>query len=287
MMNDCKKQSKKISYMLIGAVLMCLFLTSSGGCRQMNDGAEETHARESSEGHLALGGAEKKSENMSEPFSGKVVETIDAGRYTYVQVDTGEKAVWVASLSFDAEPGDAVSVPPGLPMADFQSKALNRTFDMIYFVGAIHREGDSEASHRQAEMPKDHPPIGDRPDRQMAHPPMSALPESSALEIGPVEKAEGGQTVAEIITGRENLAGKSIRVRAKVVKFTPNIMDKNWLHVRDGSGGEGTNDLIVTTDAVVGVGDVVLIEGVVSVDRDFGYGLKYRVIIEDAEVMIE
>lgn len=64
-------------------------------------------------------------------------------------------------------------------------------------------------------------------------------------------------------------------------------MGKNWLHLQDGSGVEGTNDLTVTTTTTVKVGDVVLVNGVVSVDRDFGYGYSYDVIIEDAEVTVE
>jgi len=102
-----------------------------------------------------------------------------------------------------------------------------------------------------------------------------------------VEKAKGGKTVSEIITDRKNLAGREVWVRAKVVKFTPDIMEKNWLHVRDGSGGENTNDLIVSTSTVVTVGDVVLVRGIVSVDRDLGFGINYSVIIEDAEVKAE
>ena len=76
-------------------------------------------------------------------------------------------------------------------------------------------------------------------------------------------------------------------VRGKVVKFLPQIMGKNWLHLQDGSGSEGSNDLTVTTATTVNVGDVVLVSGVVSVDRDFGFGYEYDVILEDAEVTVE
>ncbi len=102
-----------------------------------------------------------------------------------------------------------------------------------------------------------------------------------------IQKAQGGQTVSEIITQRESLAGKKVKIRARVVKFTADIMGKNWLHVQDGTGEEGANDLIVTTTGTAKVGDTVLINGTVSVDRDFGFGLKYPVIIEDAEISVE
>jgi hypothetical protein len=72
-----------------------------------------------------------------------------------------------------------------------------------------------------------------------------------------------------------------------VVKFTGNVMGKNWVHIRDGSGGEGSNDLTVTTSAVVNVGDLVVVEGQVVVDQDFGYGYTYEVLVEDASVKVE
>jgi hypothetical protein len=71
------------------------------------------------------------------------------------------------------------------------------------------------------------------------------------------------------------------------VKYNGGIMGKNWLHIRDGSGQEGNNDLTVTTDAPAKVGDTVLVKGKVSTDRDFGGGYKYPVIVEDAKVTVE
>jgi len=291
---------KKISYCKLDFIILILVLTLTIGCRQMGDSSEKSSEKKSAGDHMGSEFSEATSKDMSDPFTGTVVETIHASRYTYVQVDTGEKKVWAATPRFDGEPGETVSVPSGLPMADFKSKTLDREFEMIYFVGAIHRPDDTEATSKEPALPKEHPPvtgrqempeghpvIGDPAEAQMTHPPMGKLPDTQAVEIGQIKKAEDGQTVSEIITGRKGLAGKNVTIRAKVVKFTPDIMDKNWLHVQDGSGDDGTNDLIVTTDAAVNVGDVVLVRGVVSVDRDFGYGLKYPVIIENADVLLE
>ncbi len=74
-----------------------------------------------------------------------------------------------------------------------------------------------------------------------------------------------------------------------MVKFTPRIMGKNWLHLQDGSGdtAAGTHDLTVTTNVTAKVGDTVLISGAVTLDKDFGEGYKYDVIIEDAKVTVE
>jgi TOBE domain len=106
-----------------------------------------TYAEEQPAGHAP--GSDQtpsvKPEGMSETFTGTVVEVIDAGRHIYVRVDSGQKQVWVAVPAFDGKPGDKVLVPPGVAVADFQSKKLNRTFKMIYFVGGIRRIGDNPA----------------------------------------------------------------------------------------------------------------------------------------------
>ena len=99
-------------------------------------------------------------------------------------------------------------------------------------------------------------------------------------------KATGpqGRTVAEVIGQRAQLAGKTVAVRGKVVKFSPGIMDRNWLHVRDGSGSTASKnvDLLVTTQQTVAVGDLVLVRGTVRTDQDFGAGYTYDVLVENA-----
>ena len=101
-----------------------------------------------------------------------------------------------------------------------------------------------------------------------------------------VPKAVGtnARTVEELVTKRTELKDKPVLVRGKVVKFNPEIMGKNWVHLRDGSGSaaDGSNDILVTTMASTKVGDVVTVEGTVRTDKDFGAGYSYRVLIEDA-----
>lgn len=111
---------------------------------------------------------------------------------------------------------------------------------------------------------------------------------TGSIDLSGIEKAEGGQTVADVFAGKDQLEGQTVVVRGKVVKVNANIMGKNWLHVRDGSGEEGTNDLTITsTGTAPMVGDTVLVTGTVGLNRDFGMGYQYPVIVEDAEVTVE
>ncbi len=113
---------------------------------------------------------------------------------------------------------------------------------------------------------------------------------ATATEIGDVNvtKAIGqnAYTVAEIIDQSKSLKDKPVVVRGKVVKFSPEIMGKNWIHLRDGSGTTAAknNDLVLTTKDLAKVGSVVTVKGIVRTDKDFGHGYAYEVIIEDAAV---
>jgi len=117
--------------------------------------------------------------------------------------------------------------------------------------------------------------------------PMPAAPAAS-VDLSGIAKAEGGRTIAEVFAAKADLAGQNVTVRGRVVKSNPGVMGKNWLHIRDGSGGEGTNDLTVTTAGMAPkIGDTVVVKGPVVLDRDLGMGYRYEVIIEDADVTIE
>jgi aspartyl/asparaginyl-tRNA synthetase len=107
------------------------------------------------------------------------------------------------------------------------------------------------------------------------------------VKVQKVSKADGadGRTVEELWSQREKLKGKPVAVRGQVVKFTP-VMGKNFLHLRDGSGSaeKKNNDVTVTTADAAAVGDVVTVKGKVILDKDFGAGYAYPVLIDDAKV---
>ena len=140
------------------------------------------------------------------------------------------------------------------------------------------------------------PATGAAPPPAPAESTPAAMPEghptvkpSAEVDLSGIAKPESGLTVAELFDRKDELAGKTVVVRGKVVKVAAAIMDRDWVHVRDGSGAEGKNDLTVTTTSTprAKVGDTVLVTGVVSTNKDLGMGYKYEVMIEDGEVKIE
>ncbi len=205
--------------------------------------------------------------------TGKVVETMNAGAYTYVQVDDGSNKIWAAAPQFAVAVGDKVTVADGMPMQDFHSKTLGRTFDVVYFVPAIQVLG--------SQAPKDQVAAA---HRMMGH---GAAAAAAAIDLSNIQKADGGRTVAELFANRAALVGKEVVVRGRVVKFTPAVMGKNWVHVQDGTGSTGSNDLTVSTSADAAVGNLVLVRGKLGADKDLGAGYHYDIIIEDATVAVE
>jgi len=211
--------------------------------------------------------------------SGTVTETMDAGGYTYVQVDTGSETIWAAAPKFAVKVGDPVVVPQGMAMQNYHSKTLDRDFSVVYFVDSV-LVGGADAAAAPATMAADkiNPMQGSTGAPKVIE---------TDVDLSGIEVAAGGKTVQQIYEDPASLAGKNIKIRAKVVKFNAGIMGKNWLHIQDGTGAEGTNDLAVTTDATANIGDTVLVDGTLVTDKDFGYGYKYAVLIEDAKVTVE
>ncbi len=206
-------------------------------------------------------------------ITGKVLETIDGGGYTYVRVHDGNQEVWVAVNQFEVLVGEQVSFPPEMLMENFESASLGRTFDKIYFVTAIKKL-------KPGERPK-MPPHGIPSEMK------KGTPAPVKTRVTGINKLDGGVTVAELFRDKNNYHEKTVRIRGRVVKFTPQIMGKNWIHIQDGTDFEGSFDLTVTSNSTVTVDDIVVVEGMVILNKDFGFGYKYDVLVVQADVKAE
>jgi len=208
-------------------------------------------------------------------FTGTVTETMNASSYTYVQVDTGKEKIWAAAPEFSVKVGDKVTIPnDGIAMQNYNSKTLKRTFDLVYFVGEIGGANQKTPAHPPAKSPH-----GD--------PHASIKPASTPVDFSGIKKAVGGMTVAEIYAQQNDLSSKQVRVRGKVVKFNAQILHKNWVHIQDGTGSSGANDITVTTQDSAKLGDTVLVTGQVVLNQDFGQGYKYGLLLENAKLEVE
>ena len=216
---------------------------------------------------FVTGGALPSYAENSQTLSGKVIETMNSAGYTYVRIENKGKKAWVAVPETKVVKGQNISFAPGMEMKDFESKTLKRKFDTIIFSeGVLGQQGS--ASEKKTTGSKG-----------------SAVAVTEKIKV---EKATGpdAYTVAEIYKNSKKLEKEKVVVRGKVVKVAPDIMKKNWIHLQDGSGDAktGSNDLILTSDDLPAVGDVVTASGILYNDKDFGAGYKYAVIVENAAI---
>jgi hypothetical protein len=199
--------------------------------------------------------------------AGTVLESKDAGGYTYLRLRTKDGELWAAVPAAQVKVGTEVKIANPQTMTGFKSKTMNRSFDRIVF-GTLAGSGPQAA-----------------PDLGAMHAGIDQAPKVPPVKV---EKAKGpnAQTVAGIAGGAAKLKDKPVTVRGQVVKFTADIMGKNWLHLRDGSGSaaDGTDDVIVVTSDTARVGDVVLVNGMVRTDRNLGMGYSYKVLVDEAKV---
>ncbi len=192
-----------------------------------------------------------------------VEEVLQATSYTYLRVKEGNTEHWLAINKRKIYPGVAVYYKPELEMKNFKSKELQRTFKSIYFVSEINDQPGLNASGTARNVPLGHT--------------------ESALKSGiSVEQPKDGVSIARLSANRASYEGKIIKVRGQVTKYNPGIMGRNWVHIQDGTKDAHTFDLTVTTKDAVRMGQIVTFKGKIVLNKDFGAGYKYGIIMEEA-----
>lgn len=207
----------------------------------------------------------------------EVSEVIQANSYSYLKVKDNAGEKWMAVTKQDINTGDVFYYDEALQMTNFHSKDLDRTFDVIYFVNQISKNPISGNS------------MGTMPGMGGMGGTMSN-PHSGKVEPGQksniqLEKAENEVTIAEIFGNRADFSGKEVEIRGVVVKVNKQIMGKNWVHIQDGTNSNGKFDLTITTQDLAEVNDEVTFKGKITLEKDFGSGYSYDVIMEDAALI--
>ncbi len=190
--------------------------------------------------------------SAADTHTAKVLETLDSGGYTYIRVQEGSDSYWIAMTQRPLKRGESLRFAGEGWMQDFHSKTLDRTFEKIMFASDPVQANQSD---------------------------MRVKPDVMSSKY----QQKGSVTVAEIFADRDRYVGKKIRVRGMVTKTSMQIMKRNWLHLQDGSSFKDADDLVFTSKgAMPKEGDIIVAEGILSKDIDFGYGYFYPVIVENA-----
>ena len=190
-------------------------------------------------------------------------EVLQATKYTYLNVNENGEDFWIAVPRREVDASATYQYSGGLKKVNFKSQEFDRTFPLVYLVGGITEVsgGGSAIDQAYSNLQKK-----SEPDAQ-------------------VESSEGSVKLSELFANREKFAGKKVQVTGKCVKTNNAIMGRNWVHIQDGTSQNGENyDLTVTTHQTVNVGSTVTMEGLIVLNKDFGAGYKYDIIMEEAHL---
>jgi len=196
----------------------------------------------------------------------EVKEVLQANSYTYVRAAENGNDIWMAILKSDIEVGKKYYYDQAMEMKNFTSKDLDRTFESVYFLEGLY------------DNPNDFTKMGVTAPNDQLH---GKKEEASKKDIH-IPSEEGVKSIAFLYENKKDLESQKVVVKGIVTKYNPNIMSKNWVHIQDGTGGESTYDLTITTLDEVQPGQIVKFEGVVTVDKDFGHGYQYDLLLEEA-----
>lgn len=177
-----------------------------------------------------------------------VKEVIQTSGYSYLRVKEGDKEKWLAIVRKPAIVGQTYTYDDAAPVKDFTSKELKRTFKEVFFIAKLTLVTDAD---------KKEP---------------SLTPSYKSISI------------AKLLKNKKSYSGKTVKIKGKVTKYSSAILNRNWIHIEDGTNFSGKYDLTITTDQEVKVGDTITVEGKISLDKDFGSGYFFDVIMEDAKL---
>jgi len=206
-----------------------------------------------------------------------VTEHMNGGGYTFIKGEDSGKEQWIAIRQMPVENGETYYFKDAMEMKNFKSKSLDKTFESILFVNQITKDPamGSPAANQNSKMP------GMMSSTDHTKPKVEA---EAGIHVDPVED---GITIATVNKDRKSLVGKTVKIRGVVTKYNGGIMGKNWIHIQDGTRDGDNVDVTVTSDTAVKLGETIVVEGKVEIDKDFGAGYFYDVIIENANVTIE
>lgn len=213
-------------------------------------------------------GVHQTTQTATEEKAFVVKEVIQTSSYTYLKVDENAMERWVAISKTNAQVGEKYYYDSALQMNNFHSKELNRNFEIIYFI--------NQASTLPLEMQKK---MGAMPAN---HSGKAKTEASSSISM---QKNDGEMTVAQVFKNSEEYANKQIEIRGIVVKVNKQVMGKNWIHIQDGTKHNGSFDLTITSQDLPKVNDEVTFKGTIILNKDFGAGYFYDLIMEEAQLL--
>lgn len=207
-------------------------------------------------------------DNSSNSFSNGlhqvvVNEILPTERYVYLYVTENDQQFWIAARKQEVKKGETYFYRGGLLKRNFESKEYNKVFDTIYLVSSLVKPDHGTSTNSATNTTNNKVDISTHADKVVEH--------------------KGSIKISEVVKDPKQYNGKTVQISGRVTKVNPNIMQRNWIHLKDGSKDDF--DLVVTSNTYVEEGSIITIKAKVSMNRDFGAGYKYDLILEDGVIV--
>ncbi len=261
-----------MSNILKSAIILTLVLFTIISCNQDSGTVSKYKGNQSPA--AKIDDSEHEHTNSSQSFADKlhtvvVDEVLPAKKYVYIHVSEGVEQYWVATALKEIGVGETYFFRGGLLKTNFESKEYNRMFEKIYLVSQF--------------VPVKHGNSADL-DGSIIEPQNSETKKDVVKTDRKIEKVAGSISIAELVNNYQKYEGQTVQLSGECVKINPKIMGKNWIHLKDGSKDD--YDLVITSDIFVREGTVITIKATVTLNKDFGAGYKYDLILEDG-ILVE
>lgn len=274
--NSDKLIVRKINILLLFVSIISLgFIVSCKNGPKKITKSNNVEKSEKSSGVFSGSDASDQNSGTNQSFTDDVHavvvnEILPTSRYVYLNVKEGERQFWIATRKQNVSKGKRYFYKGGLLKTHFESKEYNRVFDTVYLVSSLVEENHSKNSG------------------QLNNTNSVDLEATSEKVVIPTHTKEiieykGSIKIAELVKDPKKYKGKTVQISGKCVKVNPNIMNRNWIHLKDGTKDD--YDLVVTSDTFVPEGKIITVKGLVTLNKDFGAGYKYDLILENGIVI--
>ncbi len=193
-------------------------------------------------------------------------EILPTSKYVYINVTEGDETFWIATRSMDVRVGETYYYKGGLLKTNFESKEYNRVFDKVYLISNL----ISAANHGVNNESKDITTSSVKP--------LNTTKQDIEMHTQKIVRHEGSIKISDLVSNPKKYEGKTVQLDGVCTKINPGIMNRNWIHIKDGSKDDF--DLVITSDAYVPEGSIFSIKALVVLNKDFGAGYKYDLILE-------
>ncbi|MEJ2163144.1 MAG: hypothetical protein P8X60_07490 [Robiginitalea sp.] len=199
-----------------------------------------------------------------------VKETVPTSKYLYLKIVEGDREYWAATGNSEIKAGETYYYNEAMIQTDFESKAMQRVFDTIYLITKLVPESHGSSLE---------------PLKKVAEPPAEAGKPNSKKKFhtSPVAGKATRLSIAELLEDPEAYEGSVVELTGVCTKINEGILGRNWLHLKDGTADD--KDLVITSQDGVDPGSKITVRAVVYLNKDFGAGYAYAVLLEDGVII--